>query len=874
MAALMRGNRRQSLDRAANHSGLVVVESPTGFRSDEFVDRLVSALGQPAELLDPDDIEGNVVAPSAILHSPLHAGLRGWRETVVRRFEHGRITVLVLPTGVSGDFSSTDPAATVLIDGAALRMTALDIVEMGAQSCGDGVVGAGVADLLEQLSDGWPAWLFACCDLISEEGLEPDQLIGQVGLAPFRRRIAQRMLRPFNRADRYRMAQLAHFDRFSDSAAVAVGGIEFAETVLPHAPGLYRTRAGQLRFVEPMRLELIADYPLDPAAAEALAPVLVADGELLAACRALLDGGLHEQACNLLEALPGKVVDMSDQRELLGVLRVLADRVPDHPGLALKQARIHANLAEISASVESCELAIQASLSSDPVRLEASVELLLHRHRTIGQAEAADALAELRREVGESGPLPTRLREIEAQILGQSKDPLVVQAAADRFVEVASEWEFQQENLRAAKALRALCVGPLVHLGHHREAQERLERASRLALSQTFDYGVTMNLKALFDAQCGDWEACHRSLDQASLIIGESGIRWLDSYRHLALAYEAAAAGSASRVIAAVRTGRDLMGPLMDSDHGVWFNSLSAVLLAETGQYDEARRSLDDVATRASDNPVEYGLAEVIVLARSGRRCDAWDAWRTLDERDIVPNDRRWRVELELARADHLVGVESSVDVSLVHEALERLGLTDLFAVLAPEFAGVPIRRAGIRIEVLGGLRVFGPDGPVDPPEGHVRELVKVLATNGGSASIDTVVDHLWPSVDRDLGVRRLKNVVKKTREFIGAETLVRSGDQVSFGPNVSIDAADFDARIAEMKAHRHSDPSSSRDAAVAAIDLYVGPLLPDDLFVDMFNERRFELSCQASDALLLVQATRQPNAAWLASAMQRVKAS
>ena len=873
MVVELRGNRQQSLERAVVHVGLVVIEAPKGFEADQFVQQLVHRLGDPAEIVDPDDIDGNARPDTAIWRSPLHAGLRGWRDTVVRRFEEGKATVLVLPAGVSGDVLIEEPVPTLLIDGAALRMTVPDVIEMGRTACGAGVVVAPVAELLVQLSDGWPAWLHACCTAITDQQIGLEQLVSRVGMPPFRRRIVARSMHAFDLGDRYRMAQLAHFEHFSDRAAIAVGGLEFAETVLPHAPGLYRTRSGQLRFVDPVRLELMAELPLDPAAAETLAPVLVADGQLLGACHALLDAGLHEQACRLIEDLPGRVIDICDQRELLGVLRVLADHIPDHPGLALKQARIHANLAEIAASAESCEAAIAASTRDDPVRLEASVELLLYRHRTIGQEEAADALADLRREVGVSGPLPTRLREIEAQILGQSKDNHVVQAAADRFVEVASEWEFQQEHLRAAKTLRGLCVGPLWHLGHYSEAQERLDRAARLAINQTFDFGVTMTTKSLFDARCGDWDTFQRSLDQARMIVAESGIRWLESYLALGSAYKAAADRSLAAVRASVRSARDLLGPLLNTDTGVLFTAESAVLLAEVGDHTEARRMLDSVAHRFEQNEMEFRFADLVLLARAGDREGAWLAWSGLDREDLVPNDRRWRIELELARADHLAGVPQKVDVESIAGLADRLGLAGVARQLAPELLDGGQQLLPIRVEILGGFRVSGSAGVFDVPKGHARELIKILAVEGGSAPVETVVAHLWPDVEFKLGLRRLKNVVVKVRDLLGPEAICREATVVRFADHITVDVNDFEAMRLASLAKRSADPIGSRDAAIIAIDVYEGPLLVDDLFVDRINERRFQLQRSATELLEYVDREHRPNAAWFAAASRRVDA-
>jgi tetratricopeptide (TPR) repeat protein len=463
------------------------------------------------------------------------------------------------------------------------------------------------------------------------------------------------------------------------------------------------------------------------------------------------------------------------------------------------------------------------------------------------------------------------LREIEAQILGQSEDNHVVQAAADRFVEVASEWEFQQEHLRAAKALRGLCVGPLWHLGHYSEAQERLDRAARLAINQTFDFGVTMTTKALFDARCGDWESFQRSLDQARMIVAESGIRWLESYLALGSAYKAAADRSPSAVRAAVRSARDLLGPLFETDTGVLFTAESAVLLAEGGDHEEARRMLDSVAHRCEQNAMEYRFADLVLLARAGDREGAWLAWRVLDREDLIPNDRRWRIELELARADDLAGAPQTIDAESVARLAERLGLARVARQLAPELMGGAQHVLPIRVEILGGFRVHGSDG--DVPKGHARELIKILAVEGGSAPVETVVAHLWPDVEFKLGLRRLKNVVVKVRDLLGPEAICREASVLRFGDHVTVDVNDFETmRLASM-AKRSLDPVGSRDAAIVAIDVYEGPLLVDDLFVDRINERRFQLEQSAAELLEYVDREHRPNAAWFAAASRRVNA-
>lgn len=866
--------RRAAFERALGHTGLVVVETPRGFEAERFVDQLLQRSVPASEIVDPDAVTANAAHPSAILRAPLHTGLRGWRATVVRRYQEGRGTILVLPPGVSGDALIEEPVPTIVVDAAALRMSVTDVMEMATDSCGDPGIDPGVAELLTQLSDGWPLWIVTCFEAITSGQISPDQLLRTVAGPPFRHRVVRRAMSSFDRTDRHRLAQLAHFGRFTDRAAAAVGGIEFAENVLPHAPGLYRTPSGWLQFVEPVRLDLVQEVPLDPASAEALAPVLVADGQVLEACNGLLDAGLREQACRLIEGLPGNVIDTTDQRALLGVLRVLQERAPARPGLALKQARVHANLAEIDASIEACELACRRAEAHDPVRLEAAVELLLCRHRTIGQEEAADTLARLRREAPTTGPLPTRLREIEAQILGQSPDHVVVQAAADRFVEVASEWEFQQEYLRAAKALRGLAFGPLWHLGQFREAQTRLEKAARLAVSQTFDYGVTMVIKAFFDARVADWASFRRSSDQARFIIAESGLRWLGAYLELAAAYEASAQRSVTGVRTSVRTALDLLGPLYEGDTGLVFTCESAVLMAEVGEHDEAEHLMAGVAHRADQNPVEFAFAQIVLAARRGDARSAQELWAEAERTVSIPNDRRWRLELEITRS---IGCEAGdsgagqAGLTTARREAQRLDLEQLLPVLAPECFLDEVVHRFVRVEVLGPLRVTNHEGVLDVPEGHVTALITALAVNGGRVTIDAIVDRLWPSSEYQLGIRRLKNVVAKARAVLGADALVREHHHVSFAEFVQIDAVEFEKAATEAEAKLRFNPGESRSAAIAAIEAYRGPLLHGEEFDDDVAARRLELSRRAERILSMLEAEHQPNASWVASATQRI---
>ena len=73
--------------------------------------------------------------------------------------------------------------------------------------------------------------------------------------------------------------------------------------------------------------------------------------------------------------------------------------------------------------------------------------------------------------------------------------------------------------------------------------------------------------------------------------------------------------------------------------------------------------------------------------------------------------------------------------------------------------------------------------------------------------------------------------------------------------------------------ASRTVDPAKSCAAAVSALEIYRGPLLPGDDFSDRICERRRELRRKADRMLGVLESEHRPSAAWVAAALQRVNA-
>ncbi len=879
----------------------MAIETGGGFLGGRFVNDLIQAFiadGKVSvvDLDDPDEVTLNEQPDVAVIRAPLVAGLRGWSDTVATRHRANKPTLVVLPPGVVGDALARESVPALLIDASSLLMTGSDVAAILTNNAselaiddsadpelltltGDRIATpnetAGLAELIARVGDGWPAWVVACVAAMDDRAFDGGAL-ARIGSPAFRRQIVLGHLTTFTDHDVALMAQLAHFETFTPQAAAAVGGLDFAETVLPHAPGLMRTRSGLFRFVAPVRSQLVASYPLTSDAAEVIAPVLAGDGEIIAAVDALIAAGLASAAASLLDNLPGPTLDQCNQRELLAVLRLVSAVVPERVGLGLKQARVHGNLAETLESVRACENVMAAAPQNSTVWLEAAVELMWHHHRTIDLDTAVARLAVLREAVsaGTAGPLVwTRLREIEANILGQSPDPRTVQRGLDMLTEVAAEWEHQREDLRASRALLWAATGPMHHLGQYRDAQAVMDRAASLAIGQTFDFGVAQVVKARFDALCADREAFRQSHNQASMVIEPTGIGWLKAHLHISAAVDASWNGDAPEIDRCFRTAKHLFGPSYDTDNGVMLNCVMAELLAVAGDIDAARRALDDVRHRASLNLTEFSIVEIIVAARAGAIDSATTLWAELDPTGTVPNDRRWRILLELENA--ALRPSPSI-VAVISSEAERLGLSHLLPLLSSRLFvqdGEPLKEHHPRFQVLGGFAIDIGSHSVVLPGTKAGELVKLLVISGGSIAVETVIESLWPGVDVDVGTRRLRNIVRRAREPLGHGAITRSTDHHSLGlgPNSTSDLTDFNRATQESDANRTFSPARARDAAITALDLYKGPLLPDDIYSDYVNQKRIALAETATRLLGYLVQHHQPNPGWLAETRRRI---
>src|SRR6478752_5369376 len=134
-----------------------------------------------------------------------------------------------------------------------------------------------------------------------------------------------------------------------------------------------------------------------------------------------------------------------------------------------------------------------------------------------------------------------------------------------------------------------------------------------------------------------------------------------------------------------------------------------------------------------------------------------------------------------------------------------------------------------VRLLLLGQFQAVV-DGVAVPPTAfarrHAAALVKALAlADGRRLHREQVVELVWPGLEVNVAAPRLHKAVHYARKALGADAVNTGNEMLGLAADVEVDVAEFHA-LAERALR-----DGSADAASAAIALYRGPLLPDDVF-------------------------------------------
>ncbi len=164
-------------------------------------------------------------------------------------------------------------------------------------------------------------------------------------------------------------------------------------------------------------------------------------------------------------------------------------------------------------------------------------------------------------------------------------------------------------------------------------------------------------------------------------------------------------------------------------------------------------------------------------------------------------------------------------------------------------------RAAQVRVCLLGGFSV-SIDGQLVDHQWRLRKaktLVKLLALEPSHRlHRDALVAELWPDATTDAATNNLHQAVHAARKTLGAARIVLRDDVLHLGTDdaLSVDVEEFE--LAAVAARADADAEALR----RALDLWTGPLLPEDLYEAWSSPRRERLA-ETHAALVALRAVQ-----------------
>ena len=148
----------------------------------------------------------------------------------------------------------------------------------------------------------------------------------------------------------------------------------------------------------------------------------------------------------------------------------------------------------------------------------------------------------------------------------------------------------------------------------------------------------------------------------------------------------------------------------------------------------------------------------------------------------------------------------------------------------------------GVHVAMLGGFSVTVNGQPV-PDRWRLRKaktLVKLLAlAPGHRLHRDVIVDRLWPDAELAATANNLYQIVYAIRRMLGAESITLSEDVVRLCPagGLTVDVDQFERAAATARS------SGEITELQAALELWTGPLLPEDQYATWADDHRERLT-------------------------------
>ncbi|HMG45323.1 MAG TPA: BTAD domain-containing putative transcriptional regulator [Acidimicrobiales bacterium] len=655
--------------------------------------------------------------------------------------------------------------------------------------------------------------------------------------------------------DRELFVQLAHFPMVNESVADALGsrGLlrRLSHAGIPFAVGV----DGWWRLSSTVKEHVVAQAPLDPELAKRGAPLLVAQGAELAAAGLLADSGDDEAAALLISQLPTGRIDAMDPRAFMRLVGRLGSAADDAPRVLLHLARTHGNVGQLVEEREMVERAMLAVEKSDlldepDIAVEVEAESLFLR-ALINDTAAEPRIDALLGEAQRGSRGQARLLEALSVLLSERPDEMSLRRAENAMRQAAITWYELGEPTRAASVQRGLAMRVLWALGKFGVASALLEKLG-LTSETSYDRMLCLVFRARFLALAGEGGRVDAVLHEALSLAELLDVGWVTGYTAWTRLLVAANEDDPDRVLEQLTLAEANLGQLGDDAGGLLFLCEAAEACAVVGADGQADRLLDIARARRDEDPVVVTLTEACLDGRDGVAEAATRLGDLLDAGTVAPG-MRWKVELLKGHAELAAGNVGAAGRSL-QEALDhaaRIGHPELAerresrvldtlrsAVVTDAIVGSPsVEGDAYEVTVLGRFSVLRGGEELVCPPGRPTDLVKYVAVAGGSAQVERVVEALWPDEEPGVGLRRLKNVLSRSRAAYGP-LVERDGRLLRFAA-CGIDLSRLEQRAYEVAAGRGAERVARAREALAC---YTGPLLPDDLYDDLISQRRESL--------------------------------
>ena len=604
-----------------------------------------------------------------------------------------------------------------------------------------------------------------------------------------------------------------------------------------------------------------------------------------------LDAGRTAELCDLVAAAFAERSDAGDLAEIAALISALGDDVlRGRPRVLLELAR--ACDADARVRLRS-RLLDRADGLRDTAVAGFGWALAAERIADLARDTHADDVEErfalLRAELGDArSVLADEARARSAYALGRvlcwRADPVSLARAEDILQTAAgvsrllgrTEWRAQAqqtlgysvyfqrgEEVRGAVQLREAM--DLLPVGHPRRAGIGTFLAEALVRSHHGDAATPLLAELRV-------EASHTG-DQRSL----GYIAWI-------MALHCAERGERAATLEWLADAERHPGDWFEHSTGSEFLAEAAVCTERVGEQALADRYLDRAQQRAESDgyPEVAWFATGMINARRGDPAVAVQMLLQLLDEPWFPPREAWSAWLHLALARLRAGDEASAaaDAERGFEAAGALvgpgraastpsELPDVLNFLEPDLVrrlgplaaaggsavAQALRPAGLRIHLFGGLAVSIGGTTVAVPQGKPAQLVILLATARVSVPVDLAVEELWSEVPGDVGRRRLRNVLARTRAACG-ELILRSGEALSLTPGTEIDVTDFERACVRVD---RAAPHERVALAHAALELFREDLLPEAAYAPRVLRLREELTRRAIRLLSLVATAEEP---------------